>query len=132
MPEEVMVELSALLIDPDYSKVIDLLEGCKELNKLANLVMNSTRGYPGQKKSATRYRHLQHTYSWPLGRATNIKIRLKMYGKLVCDHCGKDIIIKKGNKGFVMHHEIYNWSELYTNNLLMFVHFRCHKELHKK
>ena len=126
-----MIELEALLIDPDYSDVIPELESCKELNKLANLYMSATRGI-GNKYTGARYTGLQKSWSWTPARDINITIRLKMYGKLVCDHCGKDIVIKKGNKGFTMHHEIYNWKELYTNNLLMFVHHGCHKELHKK
>lgn len=127
-----MIELDALLQDPDYSSVTSELESLRELNVLAFNVMSLYKGYPGRKYSDVRYRKLQKTYSWKPARDLNVTIRLKLYGKLICDYCHEDIEIKPGNKGFVMHHEIYNWRELYTNNLIMFVHYNCHKELHAK
>jgi len=111
-----------ILLESDAKKR-ELLRELKRLNKAAYLIMMQ----PG-KNFKQKYTELQSTPTW--FKAKLLLMEYFAHGEtiVVCPICNRDNICND----FILHHDKYVNSELFTPKYVMFVHSKCHSHIHYK
>jgi hypothetical protein len=76
------------------------------------------------------YHNIQKSYFWTIAKC--LLIHNYLHFEKRCIICGKDLLGHFGWDRCQMHHKQYNKSELFNPYNIIFLHFGCHKRLHKE
>jgi len=110
------------MIDKSKGRKKEILIELRKLNKEAYLIMHSN--YYNAK---LKYDLLQKQPCWEEGK----KLLLEYFtydNILVCHECGEVI----DSRRCVVHHDSYDWANLFTPIYIKIIHPHCHEKIHGK
>lgn len=119
-----MSEILSLIRSTDDKILKEILKKIKSINKEAYKFMASV-SRPYRPLKQRRYRLFVRTNIWIRGKRALWEYYTRTEQNQTCKYCNKDL---KSNK--VLHHDTYNWTNLFTPNYAYFCCRKCHKEIH--